>query len=301
MAIELRNCNRGYRDYLPFGHYDLIIISLVHQPSEMIYYMANNLSKYVKGNFLWIVHYNNSEYIDENMLPSWVWLVRETIKTERSTRLLLLAINQALKFAFINVTSTNIMTLSSGSAFFREFIVPKKSKVALKQYKEKLEPGNHMDEIDIKHLGYCGMYLKSIGSMSWQYGWGGDSDIEFSKLIVKRGFKYLKGCQWSGQIWPYEVGKMLVEDLSEIEGSEYNSRLKYAAEEIYLSTYAYNYAIKNKLNLDFVEVIIEWNEKYNITDIRYIDYLRSSLYEGSCVCKVSDNLSDPVRVYLCKV
>jgi len=94
---------------------------------------------------------------------------------------------------------------------------------------------------------------------------------------------------------------MLVEDLSEIEESEYNSTLKYAAEEIYLSTYAYNYAIKNKLNLDFVEVIIEWNEKYNITDIRYIDYLRSSLYEGSCVCKVSDNLSDPVRVYLCKV
>ena len=114
MPIEYTKIIHTYRNTLPFGYYDLIIISLVHQGADILKYMANNISKYVKGNFIWIVHYNNEEHIDETTLPPWAWLVRDTIKTSSiSSRLLLMAINQILKFALVNVTSKNIMTLSS--------------------------------------------------------------------------------------------------------------------------------------------------------------------------------------------
>ena len=301
MPIRLTNYSRTYRNHLPFGHYDLIIVSLVHQGPEMVEYMANNLAKYVKGNFLWIVHYNNEQYIDENTLPAWVWLVRDTIQTARPSRLLLMAINQALKFSLVNVSSTNVMTLSSGSAFFREFIVPTTSKVSLISHEVKIDPNKcyaHIQEIDVSHLGKCAEYLKSVGSFGWQYGFGGDSDIVFHKLVKNRQFKYLRGAQWSGQIWPYDVARMLVEDLSDLDSSNLHLELKYATEELYLSTYAYNYAICNGLPIDFLEVIIDWNSGYEVKSMGYIEKLRGGYSDGSAVCKLSDNISDIVREYL---
>ena len=49
--MEFTGYKQTYRNYLPIGHYDLIIISLVHQGPEMVYYMVENIKKYVKGSF----------------------------------------------------------------------------------------------------------------------------------------------------------------------------------------------------------------------------------------------------------
>jgi hypothetical protein len=301
MPIEIIKNNNIYRNQLPFGHYDLIIISLVHQGPEMVYYMAKNIKKYVKGKFLWVAHYNNSIQIDENTLPEWAWLVRDTIKTERSTRLLTMAINQALKFILVNVSSTNIMTLSSGSAFFREFVVPTEQKVSLISHELKKSPLKnyaHIQEIEISHLGNCTKYLESVGSFGWQYKFGGDKDLEFHKLIKNRGFKYIRGCQWPGQIWPYEVGKNLLDDLTELEGLNDYKDAEYACEEIYLSTYAYNYAKENNMSIDYVEVIIDWESGYEVRDYNYVQMLRKTYEGGTAVCKLSDNILDNVRVFI---
>jgi hypothetical protein len=302
MPIELTRFNRKYRPYLPTGHYDLIIVSLVHQGPEMVYYMANNLSKYVKGKFLWVVHYNGQQYIDENTLPSWAWIVRDSIKTERATRLLMMGINQALKFAIANVTSINIMTLSSGSALFRDLIVPKEKIVKIISHEVNFDsPGKkyyHVEEIDIKYIGKCKEYLESLEWFGWQYKYGGDKDLEFHNMVQKRNFKYLRGGQWSGQVWPYEVGKILVEDISELENSELHKSNAYACEEIYMSTYAHNYAKENGIEIGFSEVIINWNSGYEVRSVEYINSLRTTYKYGSGVCKVSEDLSDPVRRYI---
>lgn len=301
MPIEIIKNNIIYRNHLPFGHYDMIIISLIHQGPEMIYYMTENIKKYVKGKFLWIAHYNNSKQIDENTLPEWAWLVRDTIKTERSTRLLTMAINQALKFILVNATSTNIMTLSSGSAFFREFTLPTEQKVSLISHELKINPNKnyaHIQEIDISHIGNCTNYLESVGSFGWQYKFGGDKDLEFHRLIKNRGFKYMRGCQWSGQVWPYEVGKILLDDLTELEKLNDYKEVQYACEEIYFSTYAYNYARDNNISINYVEVIIDWDAGYEVRDFNYVQMLRDTYEGGSAVCKLSDNILDTVRQYL---
>jgi hypothetical protein len=301
MPIEYTKINQTYRNTLPFGYYDLIIISLVHQGADMVHYMSKNIEKYVKGNFIWVVHYNNEDYIDENTLPSWAWLVRDTIKTSLSSRLLMMAINQTLKFALVNVTSRNIMTLSSSSGFFREFLVPKEETTALISHELNIDPDRnykHIQEIDIKYMGACTKYLESVGSFGWQYAYGGDLDLEFHSLVRRRGFKYLLGAQWSGQIWPYEVGKMILEDVSELDDSENHIDLKYQCEEIYLSTYAHNYAKNNKMPIKFTEVIIDWNNGYHIKNIDYIEKLRNNYKLGSAVCRLPTLVSDKIRAYL---
>ena len=302
MPIEYTKINQKYRNTLPFGYHDLIIISLVHQNADMVHYMANNIAKYVKGNFIWIVHYNNEEYIDETVLPPWAWLVRDTIKTSSvSSRLLLMAINQILKFALVNVTSKNIMTLSSGSGFFREFIVPKEETIALISHEINIDPSKnykHIEEIDVKYMGRCSKYLESVGSFGWQYAYGGDSDLEFHSLVRRRGFRYLRGTQWSGQIWPYEVGKMILEDVSELDDSDNHINLKYACEEMYLSTYAHNYAKNNNISIKFNEVIIDWNNGYDIKSIEYIEKLRNNYKLGSAICRLPTIVSSEIRNYL---
>jgi hypothetical protein len=258
--------------------------------------MAMNIKKYVKGKFIWVAHYNHPTKVDETLLPEWAWLVRDTIKTQTYTRLLSMAVNQALKFALDNVTSTNIMTLSSGSAFFRDFILPTYKKIALNSHEYQLTPNNkllHIEEIDINNIGKCVKYLASVGSGGWQYT-GCDEDVEFHKLIQNRKFKYFRGCQWSGQIWPYEVGKELVEDLSTLKDKIV---VRYACEEIYLSTYAYNYAKINNINIDYVEVIIDWGTEYKIPNINYIQILRKYYRDGTAVCRLSDS-NDEIRQYL---
>jgi len=291
-----------YRNSVPTGKYDLLIVSLIHQDANMVRYIINNIEKYVKGSFIWIAHYNGAEPIDENTLPEWAWLVRNTHATSPWRRTISFGIIKALTFAIENeVKFTNALVLSSGSAFYREFQVPTVPKVCLDSHETLLNPSaklNHVEEIDIVHIGKCADYLKSVGSMGWQYEYGGDSDVEFHKLILNRGFKFMKGNQFSGQMWPYEVALMLESDIKTLYGSE--SPKYYVTEEIFFSTYAYNYAKIHNIQIDLSIVIIDWEKYYNISSLEYIDSLRNnSKLTSYAACKLSDNvLSDPVRRYI---
>lgn len=299
--LELTNIKHTYRNTLPQGYYDLVIVSLVHQPPEMLLYMANNMEKYVKGSFLWIVHYNNPEHIDENTLPPWVWLVRDTIVTIRFTSLLGYAVCKALEFLVNTVTCTNVMTLSSGSAFFREYQVPKVPKVQIISHESHFEPNKpfeHTEPIPIEYLGNCVQYLNKKGSGGWQYATGCDRDKRFHEYLKKRNFTHIRGGQWSGQVWPFDVAKMLVEDITSMANDislKESQYITYAFEEILLSTYAHNYAVHNQIAIERGEVIIHWAQYYDIKDSKYIDYLRTNVTEGHAVCKLSDCLYDTVR------
>lgn len=75
MPIEYTNLWNIYRNTLPSGSYDMVIVSIAHQNAAMVKWQASNLGRYIKGSFLWIVHYNGEEVINENELPPWAWLV----------------------------------------------------------------------------------------------------------------------------------------------------------------------------------------------------------------------------------
>ena len=296
-----------YRKERPSGKYDLLIVSLVHQNSNMIRYIANNLEKYVRGNFLWIAHYNGSDPVDETTLQPWAWLVRDTHATSPWRRSISFGVIKALSLALENgVEFTNVLTLSSGSAFYREFQVPTVPLVRLDTYERILDAScdlRHVEAIDIAYAGKCAEYLKSVGSIGWQYGFGGDSDTEFHSLVIARGFKYMRGNQFSGQMWPYEVAVMLEKDMKTL----YNSPVTtyYVTEEIYFSTYAYNYAMINNMPVGSSVVMIDWAKGYAVTQPGRVVSLRSDArfigdpaYAPYAVCKLSDNLSDPVRVFI---
>lgn len=303
MPLEYSSNKNTYRNTLPQGHYDLIIVSLVHQPPEMLFCMAKNIEKYVKGSFLWIVHYNNSEHIDENALPPWAWLVRNTLVTIRFTSLLGYAVCKTLEFLVDNVTCTNVMTLSSGSAFFREYQVPKIPKVQIISHESFFEPSKlfeHTEPIPIEHLGKCVQYLNKKGSGGWQYATGCDKDIRFHEYLKKRNFTHIRGGQWSGQVWPFDVAKMLVEDSMSMANDislEESQYIIYAFEEILLATYAHNYAVQRGIPIEEGEVIINWAFYYDIKDIKYIEMLRDIFKRknGHAACKLSDNVYDTVR------
>jgi len=270
----------------------------------MIHYMVKNLEKYVKGSFLWIAHYNNEEPIDETTLPPWAWLVRDTNVTlpYHYQRLRLFGISKAISFALQSgVTFTNVLTLSSGSAFFKEFQVPTKPRICLDSHETIFNPAvklPHTDEIPIQYSGQCAKYLHSIGASPWQYG-NGDLDIELQMFVKKRGFEFFRGSQWPGQIWPYEVAQMLVEDIRTIYDSPNTPHLDYSSEEIYLSTYAYNYALTHSIPIERSQVITDWQSNYHISDPKYIDYLRMNpRFTGHAVSKLSDNIQDSVRRYI---
>jgi hypothetical protein len=111
----------------------------------------------------------------------------------------------------------------------------------------------------------------------------------------------MRGNQFSGQIWPYEVAVMLEKDMKTL----YNSPVTtyYVTEEIYFSTYAYNYAMMNNMQVGSSVVMIDWAKGYTVTQPGRVVSLREDpRFIGACgpyaVCKLSDNLSDPVRVFI---
>ena len=265
--------------------------------------MIQNLQTYVKGSFLWVAHYNNEDPIDETSLPPWAWLVRDTNVTLAAPgRLRLFGISKALSFALqSDATFKHVLTLSSGSAFFKEFQVPTSPRICLDTYETVFHPNAklpHAEAIPVEHSGQCAKYLHSIGAGPWQYA-NGDLDTDLQQFVQKRGFAWFRGSQWSGQMWPCEVARMLVEDIQTIYNSPNTPHLKYASEEIYLSTYAYNYGITHSIPIERSEVIINWNTNYLLSDPRYIDDLRTDpRFRGHAVCKLSDDIQDPLRRYI---
>jgi hypothetical protein len=299
------NKNHIYRNFYPSGKYDMVIISLVHQDFSMVQYMSKNIERFVKGSFIWVVHANGGSY-NENDLPSWAWLTRTTLPTIHSTTYLMRAIIPCIDFALEHIEFTNCMYISSGSVFFREYIVPKEESICMSSHETIFFPDKrftYTEPIPIEYLGNCANYIVSKGGIhynGWQYNnyfpSGMDQDIYIQEIIKKRGVSFIKGCHIPGQVFPYTVCKMLVDD-----GKEYFSKdicYRYCLEEIFPSTYAYSYAIKNNINIQKNVVYCNWLHKYTMDDIPFIESLALKCPDAYAIVKVPCDLTHPVREYL---
>lgn len=298
MPIEYLKRHNRYRNFVPRGHYDLVIVSLVHQPSDILFSMMRNIERFVKGNFLWVVHYNNEDPVDETTLPPWMWLVRHPIWTDRSSRTLAHAVTKCLSFALETVSFTNVLTFSSGSMFFREFEVPVRPQVCFlthtRIFEEVKEP-NHESPIPIETIRFTAECLKAMGIPPWQYGLGFDQDTGFHHCVRERKFTHVRGSQWSGQLWPHTVAVWLVEDLRLLETLP---DAKYTCEEIYLATYASNYAERYHMQVGFCVVAIHWGQYYNIEDPLYVELMKEGYHYGYAICRINDSMDHPVRQLL---
>lgn len=298
MPVYYTNVHQTLRSTLPSGHYDMVIVTLAHQYAEMVHYLAKNIQRHVRGKFLWIVHYNGPDSINENDLPPFAWLVRETIYTRPSSRSISHAATKCFEFALKHTTFTNAMILSSGSAFFREFRVPTQETVGLLSHEPVFDVGKklpHIEPIPIKHIGNCKEYLAKQGvEYGWQYQRGFDTDTDIHACMKKRKFTHLRGSQWSGQVFPAGVAIDLVEDLKTLV---MKSDIEYCTEELYFSTYSYNYAIRNNINITYLETIINWGNCYIVPSVEYVKKLHDHV-EGHAVCKLSDDVNDPIRLFL---
>ena len=291
-AIQPAVVARKFRNTLPSGQYDMVIVSLVHQTNDILWRVAQNLQKYVRGRFLWVVHCNSDIPIDEHTLPDFVWLVRNPVKTsgDRWNVNLTHGICRALDFAIENVTFTNALLMSSGSAFFRDYVVPTFPRVGLTSHETLLSTNRfqHMMPVPVERIESASAYVLEQGSsFGWQYRFF-EKDLPIHHLFKK--FKWLKGSQWSGIIFPYEVAKSVVSDMKSIEPTDCDTLLPdYAREEIVFSTYAYNYALEKGISIDINEAIIDWGAMYNPTIERIVQYRNAAkLFPGigHIVCRL---------------
>lgn len=277
---------------------DLLIVSPVHQSPEMVEWMANNLRQYVSGSFVWVVHYNGARPLDRSRLPDWVWVVPDPIWTQTYTTRIAAAVAKCIRYAASRTTFTNVLTMSSGSAFFRPYTVPTTERVQFVHYDPLFNPmcGRlHNEAVPIEHLGRCGQYLLDNGCPgTWQFG-GFDQHTEIHTKLRERGFKWVMGAQWSGQLLPATPALQFAEDMT-LDGPAY------VAEEVLLSTYSYNYARQRNLPIWNSEAIIKWGPEYLISRVETIQEYRRAATTfpglGHMVCKVPDDPQHYIRMFL---
>jgi hypothetical protein len=297
----------------------MILVALIHQGAEMVNYMVKNLSLYMKGKFLFIIHHNSEESIDENTLPEWCWIVRDPIKTKHTNITLALGVNKCLKFAIDNVKFINCMTLSSGCIFFRDYLCPTEPKICVlyhyylfPQYRDYEAHQYPIPSIALGNIeGYFKNIIASPGHFNkrapWDHsgmvdsGWiypAFDKHTEMHDLFRKRNIKYVRGCQFSGQVFPYEVAKAVCEDLLQIETPEQIAKYNYSLEEIIFSSYSYDYSIRKGMMVEYATVAIDWDNYYEIHSLTQIyNLLRDNKY-AYAVCKVPYDIRHPIREFL---
>ena len=293
--IETVSMPRTYREGRPSGHYDLVIVSLVHQSADMVKYLAANLQKYVKGAFLWVVHYNHSDFIDERELPDFAWLHREPIETRAFTRSITHAVCRCMQFALETTTCVNFLMMSSGSSFFREYRVPITPYIAFYSPEYLLNDGKillHQEPIPMGKANGRGWHWNVFST-----------DDHVNELFTRRGFRWLRGGQFSGTMFPCEVGMQLAYDFMTIEKKLFDPFIHdYPGEEIHFATYAYNYAVERGLTIHPSETIISWGAGYNIespdTIRAYREAARVFPGMGHIVCKLAEWTWHPVRAFL---
>jgi hypothetical protein len=298
MPIEYTNKFHMYRNTLPSGSYDMVIVSLAHQNAAMVKWQASNLGRFIKGSFLWVVHYNGEEFIDENELPPWAWLVRDTIKTKHGGGTLLHGIGKAIKFALDTVTFINCMTLTMGCVFIRDYQVPTKETICAETHELFFNPRAnllHTSPIPIELLGRTSEWLISAGHFAWQYGCRGglDADRETQAIFLQRGFEFTKGCQLIGQVFPYEVAKMISHDLLILSVAPFE--VTYCQDELFISTYSYWYSFEKDIPIQLNTVATNWEHMYEVSDLGYVDGLLHTNSNAYAVSKVPDDLGNPIR------
>ena len=277
---------------------DLVIVSLVHQTPEMVEWMAENIKRYVTGSFVWVVHYNGARPLDMSRLPDWVWVVPDPEWTQTYTTRIAYAVAKCIRYAASRTTFTNILTMSSGSAFFRPYTVPTTERVQFVHYDPLFHsdcPRLHNEAIPLDRLGSCAAYLYEHGHASpWQFG-GFDAHTEIHPKLRARGFQWILGAQWPGQLMPQTPALQFAEDMTP-DGPTY------VAEEVLLSTYSYNYARAQCLPIWNSEAIIKWGPEYMISRVDTIQAYRSAAKVfpglGHMVCKVPDDPTHYIRMFL---
>ena len=311
-AIQEVNLDRTFRKTLPSGHYDMVIVSLIHQGTDVLTYISQNIQRYVKGKYLWIVHYNAPAAIDESTLPDFVWLVRNSLKTKaeinliggRSNVALAHAICRCIEFALQNITFTNVLLMSSGSSFYRDYTPPSRPYIAINSHELLLHENRiapHTDPVPTEYIEHIVDYLNSRGSTipGWQYRYF-EKDFQIHPMFRK--FKWLQGSQWSGMVFPYDVAKEVAHDMKPMESISNNPSMPdYALEEIVFGTYAYNYAISNGLKLNISETIIDWDRQYAIPIDQIKNYrIIASIFPGigHMVCKIPYEIGEIHRFLL---
>ena len=301
--VRATGINHIYRESKPSGTYSMLIISLVHQDVDMIHYIANNLNRFIKGSFILIVHANGVS-VNENDLPPWCWLASDTIETTHPTTSLLHAMSSCMATALRTIEFVNCMYVSSGSVFFRDFIVPTEPCVYASSHEGVFFPEKTFTyslPIPVEYIGKCAEYLIERGGIhydGWQYKHyfptGMDNDEDIQNIIKRRDtIKYIKGSHSPGQIFPYIVCKMLTEDLHEyfLKGNTHT----YCLEEILPSTYSYWFACKEGIPIRKNVVYYNWLHQYIMTDIKFIENLPSICPDAYAVVKVPYELTHPIR------
>lgn len=274
---------------------DLVIVSLVHQTPELVEWLAENIRQYVSGSFVWVVHYNGHRPLDRSRLPEWVWPVPDPVETQAYTPRIAYAIARSIQYAASRTTFTNILTMSSGSAFFRPYTVPTSERVQFVHYDPLFNPSClrlHNDVISIERLGSCSRYLYDHGHPGpWQFD-GFDKHTEIHAKLRARGFKWIMGSQWSGQLIPRIPALQFAEDMTP-DGPPY------VAEEVLLSTYSYNYAREQCLPIWNSETITKWGSEYVVSRWETIrDYriaARTFPGLGHLISKVPDDPNHVLR------
>jgi len=259
----------------------LAIVSLVHQNRKTVEFMIQNLQLFVKGDFIWILHYNGSDPLGP--LPSWVRRAR-TEDTAPHTRRLADAIIRGLEMA---LDCDLVMLLSSGTVFVREWVVPSTPIVALTTHCV-FNPRGKNDMLAVQRpipREYPCAYIQQlmdVGELAKQWHYPRiEQDLYFKSAMVKRGYTHYRAAQMTGQVWPVEVARRIVAD-APIWTKAPNGN--YPCEEVYFSTYAAAYAHEMHLPVLPSIVTIDWSVHYEVTTVaeRVVAH-----------CKVADD--SPIR------
>jgi len=299
MPVNYTNRYNTYRSTLPSGKYDMLIVGLVHQNVGMLKYMIGNIERFFKGNYIFVVHYNGEEHVNENELPDWVWLVRNTVQTIHGTVTLMHGLGKAFEFAIDTISFINCMALTAGCVFIREYTVPKEMVICLDSHQwffNKNVNLLHESPIPIELLGQGSKFLAERGHFIWQYGCRGglDGDGETQAIFRNRGFRFTKGCQLPGQVFPYEVVKLLAEDLKFLSTRPFPTN--YCVDEIMISTYSYWYSQEHNISINKITVCTNWEYMYEVNDMNYVNMILSNIPDAYAISKVPDSLDHPIRV-----
>ena len=200
-----------------------------------------------------------------------------------------------MQFALETTTCVNFLMMSSGSSFFREYRVPITPYIAFYSPEYLLNDGKillHQEPIPMGKANGRGWHWNVFST-----------DDHVNELFTRRGFRWLRGGQFSGTMFPCEVGMQLAYDFMTIEKKLFDPFIHdYPGEEIHFATYAYNYAVERGLTIHPSETIISWGDNYNIespdTIRAYREAARVFPGMGHIVCKLAEWTWHPVRAFL---
>lgn len=304
------------RTCLPTGNYDMVICTLIHQGPQMVNYMVKNLSRYIRGKFLFIIHYNSEEPLDEEALPEWCWIVRDPIVTKHTNITLALGLNRCIKFALQNINFINCMLISSGSVFIKEYLCPIEPKVCgtchYYEFPHQRDAQLHRYPIPTIALGNIEGYYKNIlvtpnRRAAWDWsdmvnnGWiypAFDKHSELHTILRKRNIKYIKGSQFPGLVFPYDVAHAVNEDLELIHTDEQISKYNYSLDEIIFPTYSYDYSIRKGMVNEYTPVAIDWDNGYHVISIEQLYKVQRDNKHAYALSKVPYDMNHPMRIFL---